>query len=84
MSSARPQVVRHAVFLHDISQQIDHIVTPNLPSHMQREAAPREFVDQHQDLQNTAIVGTLHDEIPAPDVVGVLRSKAQTAAISQP
>jgi hypothetical protein len=51
---------------------------------MQRQTLARVLIDQHQDFQHTPVVRSLHDEIPTPDVMGILRSQSDTTAISQP
>ena len=48
------------------------------------QALPRVFVHDRQHLQRTTVTRPIGDEVVGPDVIPVLRSKADAGAIAQP
>ncbi|MCI1016889.1 hypothetical protein HWE04_23790 [Herbaspirillum sp. C7C2] len=52
----RAQIRQNTVAHHGLGQDMDNFITANLPSHVQREAASGELIDENQDFQNTSVM----------------------------
>ena len=75
---------RYTVFEHGVGQHIDDVVASDLSGDVQSQTLARVLIDQHQDFQHVSVVRLLHDEIPAPNMMGILWPQPDAAAIGQP
>src|SRR3990170_1813358 len=71
-----PGQAAHREQLH---QHVDHPIRHDAAAHLQRQTLPRILVHDRQPLQRSAVMGTVMDEVPGPDVVFVLCSTPRTA-----
>ena len=77
-------VIRDTVLEHQVSEHLKHLVTADAPGGVERQTASCVLVDDDQDLDGSPVVGTVHDEVPAPDVVGPLGPQADAASVAEP
>lgn len=77
-------VFRHAAGEHDVGQGLDDRVAPETSLDLERQAFAGVLVDQGERAQRAAVVGLAGDEVVAPDVVGIGRSKAHARAVVEP
>lgn len=60
----------------------DPRVEPSLDT--DRQAFPRELIDDAQHAERLAVMGSIHHEVVTPHMVPVLRSQAHTRAVIEP
>ena len=63
------QVARRAVDAHELRQHLDDAAGSNAAGDVDRQAFPRELVDDRQALQRAAIGARVEDEVVRPDVI---------------
>ena len=80
----RSDVLGNAVHDHGVGHCLDdaHAVDP--PCNTDRQAFPRELVDQRHQPDFPAIVGLGFDEVVRPDVIAPLRSQPDAASVIEP
>ena len=60
----------------------DPRIEPSL--HSDRQAFPRELINDAQHAERFAVMGSIHDEVVTPDMVSVLRPQPHAGAVIQP
>src|SRR5271155_599743 len=77
-------VLRHAPRRHQPRQPLEHIVTRQLPGHVDRQTLPRVLIHDRQHLQRHAVVRATAHKIVRPHVILPLWTQPHAAAIVQP
>ena len=66
----------------DCNKTIDHVFALETVADFKAEILTRELVDDHQPLQLLARGGSIEDKVPAPNVIGMLRSSALSRVVA--
>src|SRR3990172_4467803 len=61
-----------------------NVVGVHLPSHPNRQTLPGELVDNRQQSERLAVMGTIHHKVVGPRVVGMLRAQSNTGTNVEP
>jgi hypothetical protein len=77
-------MLRDASPQHHVGQCFNQVLMVQAPLNSKRQALPRVLVDQRQNPQQPPVMGSLTDEVVAPDLIGSLRSQPNAARIVQP
>jgi len=80
----RPDVLRHTFGEHHIGHGVDDAEAVDATGHPDRQAFPRELVDQRHQSELAAVMGLRLDEVVAPDMVAMLRSQPDAGSVVEP
>ncbi len=75
---------RWAVSEEQLAQHMQHVLAVEPAPDMNGQAFTGKFVDDGQHAECLAIMGAIHDEIVAPDVVSVCRPQPDARSVIQP
>lgn len=64
------------MFHEQIGEHREHVIALELTLDMDRQALPAMLVDDREHPERLAVMGAIRDEVVAPDMATVLRSKA--------
>ncbi len=77
-------VIGRTVPLEQFGQYGQHIIALELALHMDRQALAAVLVDHGQHAERFAIVRTVHDEVVAPHMAGILRPEPNAGTVVKP
>jgi len=77
-------MLRDSVLDHGVSHNLDHVPAVQPAPGMDRQALPRELIDQVQHPHRPSIVRVGADEIVGPDVIGSLRPQPYARPVVEP
>jgi hypothetical protein len=76
-------MVGHTALDHEHRQDFQHIICCDRARHYQGQTLAGEFVQDHQDAKQLAVMGRISDEVVAPDVIRMRRSHPNARAVTQ-
>ena len=77
-------VFRHTALDHHVGHGVDDAEAVDATGHPDRQAFPRELVDQRHQSELAAVMGLRLDEVVAPDMVAMLRSQPDAGSVVEP
>jgi hypothetical protein len=73
-----------AVPAHKVCQTVEDVVRPETPRNHDRQAAPRELINDGQHPKGSPILGAILDEVIGPDMIGPLGSETDARSVIEP
>lgn len=70
--------------LHEIGEHIDRVLAADASGYVNGQALSRRLVDNNHELDGPAVMGSVKDKVPGPDVILVLWPQSDTRSIIQP
>jgi hypothetical protein len=77
-------VFRHTALDHHVGHGVDDAEAVDATGHPDRQAFPRELVDQRHQSELATVMGLRLDEVVAPHMVAVLRSQPDAGSVVEP
>ena len=77
-------MLRHAAQDEEVGQDVDDVGGFELPVDPDRQAFPRELVDDIQHAVLPSVMGAILDEVVGPDMVGPLGPQTDAGPVAQP
>jgi hypothetical protein len=74
----------NAVGEHALAQRLDYVIAVQPPGHAESQTLPGELIEEGQQPQAAAIVGTRFYEVVAPHMIPLLRSEPDAGSVVEP
>ena len=74
-------VFRHTALDHHVGHGVDDAKAVDATGHSDRQAFPRELVDQRHQSELATVMGLRLDEVVAPDVIAMVRSQPDAGPV---